>query len=114
MRFHGLMIVRDEDDIITQTLKHLLSWIDAVYILDLGSIDTTWDIVNDFAGKDKRVVPFKSKSYLFDDRIRGYIFGNFRAGFEDGDWVLRTDADEIYHIDPRAFIRERVRPSECC
>ena len=114
MRFHGLMVIRDEDDIIAQSLAHLLSWIDAVYVLDMGSTDATWEIVNDIARTDRRVVPFKSCPYRFDDSIRGYIFEAFRARFRDGDWVVRTDADEIYHADPRLFLKERVQKHETC
>lgn len=106
------MVVRDEDDILPQCLAHLLGWVDAVYILDLGSKDLTWDIVQDAAAKDKRVVPFKSQPYRFDDSIRSYIFHSFRSRFHDGDWVLRLDADEFYHIPPPQFIAERVLPHE--
>ncbi len=31
MRFHGLLIARDEGDIIAQTLTHLLTWCDCLH-----------------------------------------------------------------------------------
>jgi hypothetical protein len=31
---------------------------------------------------------------------------------KDGDWFLRTDADEFHHIHPETFIKERLRPYE--
>ena len=108
------MVIRDEDDIIAQSLPLLLEWIDHVYVLDMGSTDATWEIVNEIAHSDKRVVPFKSCPYRFDDSIRGYIFEAFRSRFRDGDWVVRTDADEIYHVDPRDFLRQRVQKHESC
>ena len=114
MKIHGLMVIRDEDDIIAESVASLLEWIDGVYILDLGSTDMTWEIVNDFARRDQRVVPFKSCSYRFDDSIRGYIFNSFRSRFRDGDWIVRTDADEIYHLNPRRFLEERVQHYESC
>ena len=71
MRFHGLMLLRDEIDIIAQNLSHLLSWIDSLYILDMGSVDGTWDIVQDFARKDSRIVPFSaSPSYMMTTSAR--------------------------------------------
>lgn len=114
MRIHGLMVIRDEDDIIHESLSRLLDWIDCVYILDMGSTDHTWEIVNEVARKDRRIVPFKSCLYRFDDSIRGYIFNTFRYRFRDGDWIVRTDADEIYHTEPRTFLNQRVRPDESC
>src|SRR5580704_677923 len=114
MRFHGLMVIRDEDDILSQCLAHLLTWIDAVYILDLGSKDNTWQIVREAAAKDRRIVPWKSEPYRFDESLRGYIFDAFRSRFEDGDWVLRLDADEFYEIMPREFVTQRLCPHESC
>jgi hypothetical protein len=110
MRFHGLMLVRDEADIIVQSLEHLLSWIDAIYILDMGSVDGTWEIVQDYARKDARVVPFISRAIVFDDNIRSMLFNQYRDRFEPGDWVLRTDTDEFYQVPPPRFVAERLRP----
>ena len=57
MRYHGIMVLRDEGDIIAHTLTHLLTWVDSLHVLDTGSTDDTWDIVNDFARRDSRVRP---------------------------------------------------------
>ena len=108
------MVVRDEDDILPQSLAHLLTWIDALYVLDLGSKDSTWEIVLDAAAKDQRIVPWKSRPYLFNESLRGYVFNAFRSRIKDGDWVLRLDADEFYEITPREFAANRLRPHESC
>jgi len=71
MRFHCLMVLRDEADIIVQTLIHLLDWADGIYLLDVGSTDGTWDLVQDMARKDKRVVPFKQAPFVFQRRASG-------------------------------------------
>src|SRR5438045_944129 len=109
MRFHGLMLLRDEQDIITQNLTHLLSWIDNLFILDLGSTDGTWEIVQEFAEKDKRIVPFKRAPIIYTDNLRCVIFDQFRDRFDPGDWVMKIDADEIYHIAPPDFVKQRLR-----
>jgi hypothetical protein len=112
VRFHGLMLLRDEIDIIRQNLEHLLSWIDTLFILDMGSVDGTWEIVQDYARRDKRVVPFFSKPIVYDDNLRGMIFDHYRDRFESGDWVMKIDADEFYHVIPPRFVAERMRPLE--
>jgi hypothetical protein len=114
MRFHGLMMVRDEADILAETLTHLLTWIDAIYVQDLGSTDETWEIVQDFARRDRRVVPFESRPLIFSDSLRGLLFENYRERFATGDWVLRVDADEFYHVTPPEFVRTRLRRGETC
>ena len=108
MRFHGVMILRDEADIIEQNLTHLLTWADGIYILDLGSTDGTWDLVQDFAKRDKRIVPFKRTPYIFSDVLRGYVFDQYRDRIDQGDWVLRVDGDEFYHLTPPQFVEQRL------
>jgi hypothetical protein len=110
MRFHGLMLLRDEQDIIVQNLTHLLTWIDTLYILDLGSVDGTWDVVQDFAARDKRIVPFKSSPIIYTDNLRCVIFDQYRDRFDRGDWVMKIDADEFYHVTPPDFVKQRLRP----
>jgi len=108
------MVVRDEDDILSQCLAHLLTWIDALYVLDLGSKDSTWEILQNAAVKDRRIIPWKSCPYRFDESLRGYVFDAFRARMRDGDWVLRLDADEFYQIPPPEFVANHLQPHESC
>lgn len=113
MKFHCILSVKNEGDIIRELLDHLLTWADGVYILDTGSTDETWDIVQDFATQDSRIVPFMRKSILFNNPIRGWLFNAFRDRMSDGDWVVRTDADEFYDVEsPRQFVANRLAPHE--
>jgi hypothetical protein len=112
MRFHGLMLVRDEADIIAETLTHLLTWVDVLHVYDLGSTDATWDIVQDFARQDRHVVPFKREPTVYSDSLRCILFDRLRSGFEKGDWIVKLDADEFYPLPPREFVKERLSPAE--
>lgn len=101
MKFHTLLPVRDEADIIQQCLEHLLTWADAIYVFDTGSVDDTWEIVLDVASKEKRVMPIRKEPvYFAETRLRGYMFNWARQYMQDGDWFLRVDADEFHHIPP--------------
>jgi glycosyltransferase involved in cell wall biosynthesis len=106
------MAIRDEADIVRECLEHLATWCDAVHVLDTGSTDGTWDIIQDLARREPRIKPFDRQDIIFENDVRGMIFERVRHTFEPGDWVGRLDADEFYHIDPRQFIAEHVRPSE--
>lgn len=108
MAFHGLLVVRDEADILAETLTHLLTWADGVYILDTGSTDGTWEIVNDFGARDKRIVPMMSSPLYWHLGLRAMLFDRYRDRFRTGDWIIRLDADEMYHIPPPTFVREQV------
>ena len=112
-QFHALLPVRDEADIIGQSLRHMLTWADAIYVFDTGSVDETWEIVQDFARKDRRVKPLRRDVVYFSDTVvRGWIFHQARKNMRNGDWFLRVDADEFYHIPPPEFVKTRLRRHE--
>lgn len=112
-RFFALLPVRDEGDIIGQCLGQLLTWADRVIVLDTGSLDDTWEIVQDAAGKDQRVKLLgKQPVYFSDTLVRGWIFNQVRQEMRTGDWFLRVDADEFHHISPPEFVKQRLRPHE--
>jgi glycosyltransferase involved in cell wall biosynthesis len=106
MRFHALLPVRDEADIVGQCLRQLLGWADAVYVFDTGSADDTWDIVRDMASRDDRVrLLGRDPVYFSETRLRGWMFHQARAHMREGDWFLRVDADEFHHVPPPEFVR---------
>lgn len=108
-----MLPVRDEADIIGQCLRHLLTWADAVYIFDTGSVDETWEIVQEFAAGDDRVVPLRKDAVYFNDAsVRGWMFHQARQKMRAGDWFLRVDADEFYHIPPPEFVKTRLSRHE--
>lgn len=113
MKFVCLLPVRDEADIIGQCLEHLLTWSDEIYVFDTGSVDESWEIVQDFAKRDSRVIPLRKEPVYFSETLlRGWIFHQARASLRTGDWFLRVDADEFHHIPPPEFVQTRLRPHE--
>jgi hypothetical protein len=111
--FFALLPVRDEADILRQCLDHALKWVDAVYVFDTGSVDNTWEIVRDFASREKRVVPMRKEPVFYSDsRVRGYMFHVARQKMREGDWFLRIDADEFHHITPPQFVKNCMRKHE--
>jgi glycosyltransferase involved in cell wall biosynthesis len=111
--FVVILPVREEADIIAQCLDHLLGWADAIYAFDTGSVDNTWEIVQEFASREKRVVPMQKEPVFFSEaRLRGYMFHVARQKMHEGDWFLRADADEFHHITPPEFVKNCMRKHE--
>ena len=106
---HAMMLVRDERDIIEQCVAHLLTWAAGLYILDTGSSDGTWEIVNDLAAREPRIAEPTRTDEPYRAGLRARLFERHRGRMRRGDWIARVDADEFYHVDPREFVRERVR-----
>src|SRR6185503_5119692 len=102
MKIHGLCVVKNEADIIEQTLRSAARWCDSIYVLDNGSTDGTWEKVQALAGELPAVIPFMRDARPFDDSIRGEILRHHAARAKRDDWWCILDADEFYVADPRA------------
>lgn len=106
MRIHGICIVKDEVDIISQTLTEASSWCDFIYVLDNGSSDGTWETVKALSKTNPRIVPYRQNACMFSDALRGEIFNYFRENFSAGDWCYRLDADEFCIDNPKLFLQK--------
>lgn len=106
MKIHGMCIVKDEADIVTQSLTAAARWCDHIYVFDNGSVDGTWELVRRLADHLPAVVAWKTDDAPFSDGLRAEIFDEFRDRSRPGDWWARVDADEFYVEDPWIFLRK--------
>ena len=104
MKIHALCVVKNEIDIIEQGLAAALPWADAIYVLDNGSSDGSWEAVRRLADEEPKVVAWKQDPSPFSDGLRRKIFLEFADQATRGDWWARLDADEFYIDDPRQFL----------
>jgi polysaccharide pyruvyl transferase WcaK-like protein len=86
------MIVYNEEEFLSYSLKSLVQYFDRFLILDMGSQDATVTIVRDLAGQKAKIIAFE-RDLLLD---HGYAYArNYVAGFAVSPWILAVDADEI-------------------
>ncbi len=104
MRILSICIVRDEADIIAETLRSAARWSDRIYVLDNGSTDGTWEILQQVALEVPGVRLLGRQEGPFREEMRGEVFAKVRAEARPGDWWCRLDADEIYIDDPKQFL----------
>ncbi len=104
MKIHGLCVVKNEADIIEQSLRSAAKWCDWIYILDNGSSDGTWEKVQELGQELPAVTPYKQDPRPFVDSIRGDILRHFKHRAKRADWWCILDADELYIDDPREFL----------
>ena len=100
MRIHGMSLVKNEADVIGQSLVAAATWADIIYVYDNGSDDGTWEIVRDLAATHPQIVPYKQEATPFRQSLRRELFERYRG--TPGDWWCILDADEFYIDDPRA------------
>jgi glycosyltransferase involved in cell wall biosynthesis len=116
MKVHGLLLTRDDEDIVAQCINHALTWCDALYVFDTGSGDATVEIIHEAARKDRRVLVATGHPtpIVFDSGLRAVVFHKFRHLLKEGDWIAQVDSDEFFHISPRQFVEEHLRSGETC
>lgn len=104
MRVHAICFVKDEGDVIAQTLTAALGWCDHVYVWDNGSTDGSWETVQELGRAHAQIVPFRQDARPFREWQKAEVYAHFRDAADPGDWWGRLDADEVYIDDPRAFL----------
>jgi glycosyltransferase involved in cell wall biosynthesis len=106
MKIFGLMVAKNEVDIIAHTLLAAAQWCDAIYVLDNGSEDGTWELVRRLARENRVIVAHEQSFAPFTEAIRARLFNAYRERAKEGDWWCRLDADEVYVECPRDFLAE--------
>ncbi len=106
MKLRGIMLVKNEEDIIRYSLEHAAHQFDSIHIIDNGSDDRTWDRVQEVAKQFSNIKPFEKVTKAFRDGLRCLPFNAFKDDAVRGDWWCRLDGDEIYLDDPKSFLSQ--------
>jgi glycosyltransferase involved in cell wall biosynthesis len=102
MKILGILVVKNEVDILEAALVDAARWADRVFVLDNGSTDGTWELLNSLASDV--IVPAGREPRPFQRSFRADIFNRFRGEANDEDWWCKMDSDEFYIDDPRTFL----------
>ena len=103
MKIFAIMLVKNEADIVECVIKDAEKWADRIFIMDNGSTDGTWEIVQSL--KNDIVVPWKQDFRPYSNGLRADVFNEFRQEASDGDWwCFKLDADEFYYDNPKEFL----------
>lgn len=95
------MLVKNEADVLAQTLTSILKYgeFDKIYIFDNGSTDDTFKVAKAF---ESETLIVKELPEPFSDNLKFASVYQNDVELETGDWFAILDADEIYY--------EKLRP----
>ncbi|WP_241723212.1 glycosyltransferase family 2 protein [Raoultella sp. HC6] len=103
-KIYALMTVKNESDIIIETLDKASVWAEKIFILDNNSEDTTWELLTKYAEENPKIVLWGQYGGRFYLELRQVIFREYREIAKPGDWWCRLDGDEFYIDDPHQFL----------
>lgn len=92
----GVTMVKDEDDVIYQTLRHMETQVDGIVLLENGSTDHTQSEISLWAGDrncELLVIQDSEPGYYQADKMTKAAS---RAHSLGASWVIPFDADEIW------------------
>lgn len=111
----ALTRVRNEEDIIQDTLDHLSMFCDEIYVLDDCSTDSTYDICNSHRSVSKLIRNKEwSKDRLsaeYQDRQKLYLEAKKNLGVND--WFVYLDADERIDLMDSHFLSHVKDDNDC-
>jgi glycosyltransferase involved in cell wall biosynthesis len=109
MQLYAICLVKNEDDIISQTLTYAARHCDRIFVIDNGSTDRTWEITQELAREYPQIVPFLQTREPYHDALRALAYEAHHEALTDEDWWLILDGDEFLAEDPRPIIQEAKR-----
>jgi len=105
----GLMITRDEEDVIEEVMEVNKKYFDKILVLD-GSSDRTEEIIRSYDCvkyflKDKDIID-KLPQRKFEDGARQFLLEKAQEMFPIEGWFTLLHGDEIWHDDPNWVAEE--------
>lgn len=106
MKLNAICVMKNEVDIIGDTLKHALKYCDNVYLLDNGSDDGSWELVNNLSCLEPNLHIVGQTLEVFKNQLRNRIYNIYHSRFADDDWWMILDSDEFIDQDPKPLLRQ--------
>jgi hypothetical protein len=104
MKLNAICIIRNEVDIIAETLDYALKFCDVIYVFDNASTDGSWEVICAKVALDSRIVVVARTDEVYRNQFRNRVYNMFNHTFSASDWWYILDADEMLIEDPRPML----------
>jgi glycosyltransferase involved in cell wall biosynthesis len=104
MKLNAICIIKNEADIIIDTLNNALKFCDNIFIFDNDSDDGSWELIQQKAAEDSRIIIAARTSEIYKNQFRNRVYNMFHQEFSASDWWYILDADELLIEDPRPML----------
>ena len=104
MKLNAICIIKNEVDIIADTLDCALEFCDTIYVFDNASTDGSWEVICAKVAQDSRIVIAAHTNEIYRNQFRNRVYNMFNHNFSASDWWYILDADEMLIEDPRPML----------
>jgi len=109
MTLNAICVVKNEADIIEETLRHAAKFCDSIHLIDNGSTDGTWEKIQRLADELPQIIAEAQILEPFSNSLRQRVYNRYHCDLKADDWWYILDADEMLEHDPRPEIDEANR-----
>jgi hypothetical protein len=102
MIIYGVCVVRNECDVIADSLQWAARFCRKIWVWDLGSTDGTWNAIQKL--NMPQIIPLRKEPMPFINTMRGLVYAEAKVGIEEGAWIYIVDADEFFVGDPKPLL----------
>lgn len=99
-----LVVVKNEADIIYDTIKSASLWAKKIIVMDNMSTDNTWEVLSKLNEELDNLILWGRYEGKFNEGLRQILFREYRHLAGEDDWWCRLDGDEFYIDNPNEFI----------
>lgn len=101
----GIGLVKDEADVLEQSIRHATTFCDRIFYMDNGSSDDSWAIIETLAAEmPDKVIAYERDPGPYIEGMRNRIVNDLANELGPDGWWMKLDADEFLDSDPHSAI----------
>ncbi len=114
MKLNAICMVKNEADVIEETLLNAAAFCHKIYVFDNGSDDGTWEIVQRLADSYENIEVAFHSFEVFKNQLRNRVYNKYHQLYSRDDWWYILDADEMLVEDPKPRLEKAMAKGKDC
>ena len=112
MKLNAIMTVKNEVDIVEETLLNAMKFCHKIYIYDNNSTDGTWEVLNEMASRFNDLVIVGQTDESRVRLLRNRIYNRYHSEYTADDWWYLLGADELLVESPIKVLKRASAASK--
>lgn len=108
MKINAICVVKNEADIIEETLLNAMKFCHRIYLFDNHCDDGTREIVQSMADRFKQIVIAVRSDETFRHQLRNRVYNMYHHLYDENDWWYLADASELLNTSPRPLLEKAL------